>query len=220
MHYQLYVESQRRVEDLVGALDPAALDVLTPACPAWSVRDVLAHLAGGIASFGAESYAGAGTDAWAAEHVESRRDVPVADLLAERRACSARLEGLPADHRAWLPAVHDALSHEADIRGALGAPGLPADALAAAFPLLQPVLRSKLGKLGPTTLELDGQPHAFGAGEPVLLAQAPLFEFWRGAFGRRSDRQLRSWVLSGDAEAFAKVLPLFPSRATDLLEPA
>jgi uncharacterized protein (TIGR03083 family) len=220
MYHQLYLESQRRVVDLVGALDPASLEVLTPACPAWTVRDVLAHLAGGLASFGTESYAGVGTDAWAAEHVERRRDVPVADLLAEWQGCSVKLEGLPADHRAWLPAVHDALSHEADIRGALGAPGLPADALAAAFPLLQPVLRSRFRKLGPVTVELDGQPQAFGDGEPVLMAQAPLFEFWRGAFGRRSDRQLRSWVLFGDAEAFATVLPMFPARDTDLVEPA
>jgi uncharacterized protein (TIGR03083 family) len=220
MYYQLYLESERRVEDLVGALDPARLDVLTPACPEWSVRDVLAHLAGAAASFGTPSYAGAGTDAWAAEHVQSRRGVPVADLLAERRACSPALEQLPPDHRGWLPAVHDALSHEADIRGAVGAPGLPADALAAAFGLLEPVLRSRFRTLGTTVLELDGQPRSFGDGEPVLVVQAPLFEFWRGVFGRRSDRQLRSWVSAGDAAAFAQVLPLFPARPTDLLEPS
>jgi uncharacterized protein (TIGR03083 family) len=219
MYHQLYTESERRVADLVGALDPAALDVPTPACPAWTVRDVLAHLAGGAASFGTESYAGIGTDAWAAEHVESRRGVPVADLLAERRACSAKLEQLAPDHRAWLPVVHDALNHEADIRSALGVPGLPSDAPAAAFGLLEPALRSKFRTIGTTALELDGQPRTFGDGEPVLVVRAGLFEFWRGVFGRRSDRQLRSWVLSGNAEAFAKVLPVFPARDTDLVEP-
>ena len=220
MYYQVYLESQRRVEDLVSALDAAALDVLTPACPAWTVRDVLAHLAGGAAAVGAGSAAGVGSDAGAAEHVESRRAVPVADLLAERRACSPRLQELPPDHRGWLPAVHDALSHEADIRGALGAPGLPGDALAAAFPLLEPVLRSKFRKLGATVVELDGQPRTYGEGEPVLAARASLFEFWRGVFGRRSDRQLHGWVLAGDAAAFAQTVPVFPPRDTDLVEPA
>ena len=220
MYYQLYLESERRVEDLVGALDPAALDVLTPACPDWSVRDVLAHLAGAAASFGTPTFAGVGTDPWTAEHVESRRNASAADLVAERSSHAAKLEQVAPDDRVWLPVVHDALSHEADIRGAVGAPGLPADALAAAFALLEPVLRSRFRTLGTTVLELDGQPRTFGDGEPVLVVRTSLFEFWRGVFGRRSDRQLRSWVSAGDAAAFAQVLPLFPARPTDLLEPS
>ncbi|MEO7262705.1 MAG: maleylpyruvate isomerase family mycothiol-dependent enzyme [Jatrophihabitantaceae bacterium] len=220
MYYQLYVESARRVQDLVTPLDPPALDVLTPACPAWSVRDVLAHLAGAATSFGTDSFTGVGTDPWTAEHVHSRRDASVADLLAERAACFPKLEQVPADHPVWLPVVHDALSHEVDIRSAIGAPGLPADALAAAFPLMEAVLPRKFATLGTTTLELDGQPRTFGEGPPALVVQAPLFEFWRGAFGRRSDRQMRSWVVSGDAAAFAQHLPVFRARATDLLEPA
>jgi uncharacterized protein (TIGR03083 family) len=218
MYYQLYVESERRVQDLVTPLDAAALDKLTPACPDWSVRDVLAHLSGAADSFGTDSFAGVGTDPWTADHVERRRDVELADLLAERWACTPKLEQVPADHAVWLPVVHDALTHEADIRGAIGAPGLPADALAAAFPLIEAVLPMKLAMLGTTTLELDGQPRTFGSGDPALVVRASLFDFWRGAFGRRSEQQMRSWVVTGDAAAFARALPLFPARDTDLLE--
>ncbi len=220
MYLQLYVESARRVQDLVTPLDSAALDMLTPACPDWSIHDVLAHLAGAATSFGTDSFAGVGTDPWTAEHVESRRDATVAELLAERWACIPKLEHVPADSGVWMPVVHDALTHEADIRSAIGAPALPSDALAAAFPLMEAVLPMKLGQLGTITLELDGQPRTFGDGEPALVVQAPLFEFWRGAFGRRSDRQMRSWVIAGDAAAFAKALPVFGPRSTDLLEPA
>jgi uncharacterized protein (TIGR03083 family) len=220
MYYQLYVDSERRIEDLVTPLDPGSLDKHTPACPDWSVRDVLAHLAGAAASFGTPSFAGVGTDAWAGEHVESRRDASAADLVAERWSYTPKLEQVAPDDRVWLPVVHDALTHEADIRSAIGAPGLPADALAAAFPLIEAVLPMKFSRLGTTTLELDGQPRTFGDGEPALVVQAPLFEFWRGAFGRRSDRQMRSWVLAGDAAAFARTLPTFGPRTTDLLEPA
>lgn len=220
MYYQLYVDSQRRVQELVTPLDAAALDTLTPACPAWSVRDVLAHLAGAAASFGTDSFAGMGTDPWTAEHVESRRGVAVADLLAERWACTPKLETVPNDHEVWRPVVHDALSHEADIRGAIGAPGLPSDALAAAFPLIEGVLPMKLAGFGAVTVELDGQPRGFGEGEPALMVRTSMFELWRGAFGRRSDQQMRSWVVAGDAAAFAKALPVFRPRKTDLLEPA
>ena len=220
MYYQLYVDSARRVAELVLPLDDATLNTVTPACPAWTVRDVLAHLAGGAASFGTPSFAGMGTEAWTAEHVESRRNASVADLVAERSSHAAKLEQVAPDDRVWLPVVHDALTHEADIRAAIGAPGLPADALAAAFPLMEAVLPMRLDKLGPTTLELDGQPRTFGDGQPVLVVRTSLFEFWRGAFGRRSDAQMRSWVVAGDAATFAHTLPVFGPRATDLLEPA
>ena len=220
MYYQLYVDSARRVAELVMPLDDATVNTVTPACPAWSVRDVLAHLAGAAASFGTPTFAGMGTDPWTAEHVESRRNASVADLVAERSSHAAKLEQVAPDDRVWLPVVHDALTHEADIRAAIGAPGLPADALAAAFPLMEAVLPMRLDKLGPTTLELDGQPRTFGDGQPVLVVRTSLFEFWRGAFGRRSDAQMRSWVVAGDAATFAHTLPVFGPRATDLLEPA
>jgi uncharacterized protein (TIGR03083 family) len=221
MYYQLYVDSARRVADLVTPLDDAALQTPVPACPDWTVRDVLAHLAGSAASFGTPSFAGVGTDPWTAEHVASRRDATVAQLVAERAACAPRLEQIaPDNYRAWLPVVHDALTHEADIRGAIGAPGLPADALAAAFPLLEKVLPTRLRQLGTMTLELDGQPRTLGEGTPVLVVRTSLFDFWRGAYGRRSDRQMRSWVVAGDDAGFAQTLPLFGPRTTDLVEPA
>ncbi len=221
MYYQLYVDSAHRVADLVAPLDAAALQTRTPACPDWTVHDVLAHLAGGAASFGTPSYAGIGSDGWANEHVESRQGVPVADLIAEREACAVKLSELaPDDFRGWLPVVHDALIHEADIRGTIGAPQLPADALAGAFPLLAAVLPMRLRALGPMTLELDGQPRSWGDGPPGLVVSATMFEFWRGMFGRRSKQQLRSWVVTGDAEAFAATLPTFGPRTTDLFEPA
>ena len=66
-------------------------------------------------------------------------------------------------------------------------------------------------------MELDGRASTYGEGEPVTVVQASLFEFWRAVFGRRSDRQMRQWVVSGDAAAFAKALPVFGPRTTDLV---
>ena len=218
MYYQLYVESARRVEELVRPLDDAMLDSRTPACPEWTVRDMLAHLAGGAASFGTPSYAGLGTDPWANEHVESRQGAALEDLLAERRECTPKLEQMTNDDYRWLQVVHDALQHESDIRGTIGAPGLPLDAVAAAFPLIERVAPYKLAGLGTVTVELDGRSSSYGEGEPQTLVRTSLFEFWRGVFGRRSDAQMRNWVVSGDAAAFAKALPAFGPRTTDLVE--
>lgn len=218
MYYQQYVDSARRVQALVTQLDAAELDLRTPACPDWSVRDVLAHLAGAAASFGTPSFAGVGTDPWTREHVETRRDAPLAELIAERWEHAPRLEQVPPDSHAWLPVVHDALTHEADIRGAIGSPQLPPDALAAAFPLIERALPRQLGRLGTVEVVVDGQCRKVGEGEPELVVQAPMFEFWRGWFGRRSAGQMARWVRRGDAAAFADALPVFRARATDLIE--
>jgi uncharacterized protein (TIGR03083 family) len=221
MYYRQYLDSQSRVEELVTPLGEDVLNVITRACPQWRVRDVLAHLAGAAASFGTESFAGVGTDPWTREHVESRRDVALAELLAERRQHSPKLAVVPQDNRAWLPIVHDALTHEADIRDAIGAPQLPAEVLAAAYPLVEAALPRQLGRLGRVELELDGWRSAIGEGSRAdLVVQAPMFEFWRGWFGRRSSNQMRSWVRSGDADAFAMALPVFPARRSDLVESA
>src|SRR6185503_16299440 len=137
MYNQLYLDSQRRVIDLVGALSAAELDRRTPACPLWSVRDLLAHLAGTSAAVAGEPGQGAvASPEWTQAQVHARRDRTVAELTGEWQRHAPAVSQIPVSSRSWLPMLHDALSHEADIRGAIGAPRLPADALAAAWPLL------------------------------------------------------------------------------------
>ncbi|MEO6701572.1 MAG: maleylpyruvate isomerase family mycothiol-dependent enzyme, partial [Jatrophihabitantaceae bacterium] len=180
MYYQQYLDSARRVRELVVPLDDEVLDRLTPACPDWSVRDIVAHLSGAAASFGTESFAGVGTDPWTRDHVESRRGLALLEVLAEREECAPRLLSLPADSPGWLPVVHDALTHEADIRGAIGAPQLPADVLAAAFGLIERTLPRQLSRLGNVEIVVDGQPMQLGDGAPELVVDTRMFEFWRG----------------------------------------
>lgn len=221
MYGQLYVESMRRAVDLVLPLSADELAVTTPACPQWSVHDVLAHLAGAAAAFTAATADGdarPGSEEWTRAQVEARRDRRAAELIAEWQQHAPRVAELPVESRRWLPVLHDTLSHEADIRGAIGAPSLPADALAAAWPLLAEPIARRLAPLGPVALELDEQPALLGSGRPELVVETSQFDFWRGWFGRRSPAQLRGWVRLGDAEAFAATLPVFPARDTDLVE--
>ena len=42
---RLYRDTRERVAGLLAGLDETALAANVPACPRWSVRDVLAHLA-------------------------------------------------------------------------------------------------------------------------------------------------------------------------------
>jgi uncharacterized protein (TIGR03083 family) len=218
MYDQLYRESQRRVRDLVAPLQPAELALTVPACPLWSVHDVLAHLAGVSVSIADGSGAHPTSTEWTRGHVEARRDDTVEQMFAEWQRNTPAVTQLPISNPSWLPILHDALSHEADIRGAIGAPQLPGDVLAAAYPLLLNGLQRRLARFGTVRLDLDEQPVDVGPGAPDLVVQTSRFEFWRGAFGRRSPSQLRSWVRHGDAEAFAVTLPIFSARDTDLIE--
>lgn len=219
MYNQLYLDSHRRVLDLVSPLSAEELSRATPACPLWSVRDVLAHLAGSSVAFaGGPNEGEPASPAWTREQVESRRARSVAELAAEWRQHAPEIAEIPVSSRSWLPILHDALSHEADIRGAIGAPRLPADALAAAWPLLTVPIQRRLAPLGSVLLRLDEQLIPIGETEPDMEVEATQFDFWRAWFGRRSRAQIRGWVRRGDPDRFAEQLPVFPPRATDLIE--
>ena len=219
MYNQLYLDSQRRVLDLVTPLSADELTRATPACPLWSVRDILAHLAGSSAAFaGGPNEGEPASPEWTQAQVEPRRGRSVAELAEEWLRHVPEIAEIPVSSRSWLPILHDLLSHEADIRGAIGAPRLPADALAAAWPLLNVPLQRRLAPLGGVLLKLDEQLIPIGASEPAIEVEATQFDFWRAWFGRRSPAQIRGWVRRGDSDRFAAQLPVFPARDTDLIE--
>lgn len=235
MYNQLYLDSQRRVIDLVSPLSAAELDRPTAACPLWSIRDVLAHLADGIAHFadsaaivadssvfalGAAVFAACDPAAALAGDTPDghRRSRPVAELVASWQRCLPEVTQIPLSSQSWLPILHEALSHEADIRGAIGAPLLPSDALAAAWSLLAEPIRRRLAPLGTVLLRLDEQLILVGDGTPDVEVEATLFDFWRAWFGRRSLDQIGGWVRVGDPVRFAEQLPALPPRDTDLIE--
>jgi uncharacterized protein (TIGR03083 family) len=219
MYNQLYLDSHRRVLDLVTPLSADELTRVTPACPLWSVHDILAHLAGSSAAFvGGQDEGEPASPEWTAAQVEPRRGRTVAELAEEWQRHAPEIAGIPVSSRSWLPILHDALSHEADIRGAIGAPRLPADALAAAWPLLSVPIQRRLAPLGSVLLKLDEQLIPIGEAAPDVEVTATQFDFWRAWFGRRSPAQIRGWVRRGDANRFAARLPVFPARETDLIE--
>ncbi len=219
MYNQLYLDSHRRVVDLISPLSADELDRRTPACPLWSVHDVLAHLAGVSAAVAGEPGVGAvASPEWTQAQVEARRDRTAAELIAEWQRNAPAVNQIPVSSGSWQPLLHDALSHEADIRGAIGAPLLPADALAAAWPLIIESITQRLTPLGTVLLKLDEQQVVIGDGRPDVEVEATRFDFWRARYGRRSPSQIRGWVRSGDAARFAEQLPIFPARDTDLIE--
>jgi uncharacterized protein (TIGR03083 family) len=129
---------------LLAGLDETALAAQVPACPAWTVRDVLAHVTGVAADAAGGTYFSGAADAWSdirlaaardewtAGQVQSRRDRPVEALLAEWAGWAATLEPVLAGTAPALPGspgwlvsapVADLAVHLHDVRGALRQPG-------------------------------------------------------------------------------------------------
>jgi uncharacterized protein (TIGR03083 family) len=119
---EFYRGARGRVTELVGGLDEGALASPAPACPGWSVADVVSH----VVAVAEDVVAGRLTGPPSAEQTAAQvarfqgRSLPsVLDAWAE---AAPGLEEAIAAFEVW-PAVLDVLAHEQDIRGALGRPG-------------------------------------------------------------------------------------------------
>lgn len=76
----IYDAAKERIASLVEGRDP-----LTPvaATPGWSVKDVVAHLAGGLRDFADRRFDGVESGEWGERQVRDRRDNTLADSFAE-----------------------------------------------------------------------------------------------------------------------------------------
>jgi uncharacterized protein (TIGR03083 family) len=213
--------AQERVIGLVTGLSPDRAEVRVPACPDWTVRDLLAHMVG----LGADVVAGDEPDdhnaAWTARQVARRRDRDVGDLVAEWRAVADPLRDRMRAH--GIRPLFDVTIHEQDLRGALGEPGAQdTPAMAAVRDRFVARLADRLRGRPPLALvgerwRWDSEPGA----EPAVVLRAPEFELTRALLARRSARQLRGWTVRGDVEPYLDAFSsLGPLPTTDLSESA
>jgi uncharacterized protein (TIGR03083 family) len=171
---ELYRDHVTAISQVAGDLSDEQLATTVPATPAWTVRDVLAHLAGGASDNVTGRLDDAPGPAWTARHVAERADLPVPVLVAELRTNADAVAATTVDNpRPGV--VWDVAVHHADLHEALGLHRLP-------DPLWIPVL----DMVGPWWA-----PDLIGTVEP--------YELFRGVFSRRSRTQVRAWGLDDDA---------------------
>ena len=187
----LYRANVHAVTALAGDLSDAQLDSTVPATPAWTVHDLLAHLAGGPADAVTGRMEGAPGPEWSARHVGERRGLPVPDLTAEMVAhqdlVATQAEDSPRPAIVWDIAVHHADLHEAlDL-------GVPPERLWA--PVLAAVAPMKFGTAG-------------------VPAEIDPYELFRAIFSRRSRTQMQAWGLPLSAEQLDDVC-IFGPREDD-----
>ena len=109
--------------ELTESLDETASGKPVPPCPRWSVHDVVAHLVGVVEDAMAGRLDGVATDPWTQAQVEARKQQSIPQMLASWSTAAPPFEGMldeigPVGRQAVL----DAVTHEHDIRTALGEP--------------------------------------------------------------------------------------------------
>lgn len=215
---RLYAGTRARVLDLVTGLSAEDQAAPVPACPGWSVRDVLAHLAAIAGDASAGLLAGPPDDAETAAQVARFAGQDLAAILAAWDSAAPAFGELIASARLW-PAVIDVASHEHDIRGALGVPGArDAEVVTECAGRLLRWLRPSVPL---RVIVEDGEfqvgPDDGGPG-PCLTLTTTRFEAFRWRMGRRSRAQLAALDWSGDPSPVLGQLTVFGPAAADVIE--
>lgn len=229
-----YAEGRERIAELLGDVSEEEAGTRVPTCPEWTVHDVVAHLAGACTDILNGNIEGVATDPWTAAQVEARRDRPLREVLDEWNEAGPQVEAF-ADNfpgRAGEQWLTDQVTHEHDIRGALGRPGgRDSGGLGIGLNFLVTAgLASSLTArgLGPLEVRTEAEQWVIATGEetldfsqtvvahsmspdaeggdpdlePAASLSAPRFELFRALTGRRSAEQIRAFDWSGEADAY------------------
>ncbi|MFN8050139.1 MAG: maleylpyruvate isomerase family mycothiol-dependent enzyme [Acidimicrobiales bacterium] len=202
-----YRNARERLTAYLREQDESAWERPVPACPGWNVRDVLAHLVGVVEDSAAGLLSGPpGPDQTAVE-VERHRENDPEQLLQAWTELAPRFEAAITANTVW-PALIDVLSHEHDIRGALGSVDHRD------HPDLRRVAELLRGGLPDVRISFGED----GDDPSRLRLRTDRFEFFRLRLGRRSRRQVERLDWSTEPGPLLDALFVFGPAEIDIVE--
>ena len=208
VHYQA---TRARIADRVASLGEGDAVRMVPACPEWTVGDVLAHVTGIAVDITAGRMPGLDTQRWIDGHVADRRSRGPGELIDEWVA-----SGVEAfiERSGSGQLVLDVCLHEHDIFHALGTKGDRDSAtVRACVPVMFELLHKDLvTRRAPGAVQLSsgGETWTVGEGPVALSLDAEPFELLRVFAGRRSERQMRALPWRSPDGSVADVGPWLP----------
>jgi len=221
-----YENARDRIVGLVGGIDDQQALTVVPGTPEWTVHDLLAHLVAVPSDLAAGKLKGIPSpeQTQTQAQVAQRRGRGIAALLAEWDQGVGPI--LEATRAGMIPAplAVDAITHEQDMRGALGAPNVPdPDAVTWAASGFALGLGFRLGGAGLPPLRLTDPTSGFditaGDGIAAATVTAPVFELFRAIAGRRSQAQVAAYHWDGDSSPYLEAFCVFgPLREQDLYD--
>jgi hypothetical protein len=206
--------------ELAASLGPGDLHRAVPACPAWTVFDLIAHVVSMPAAIGnGESPPGPVTD-WLQSLVESRRDQTVGALTEEWLALDGSISAILRGPGGVL--FGDLAVHEHDLRGAVGAADHDALEVEVMLPrtlagFAKPLRQAGLGAIA---VRHDGRVWRSHDAEPGWTLEVTPWEATRAVNSRRTADELRALSHDGDVEPYLAILDAhLPLPAASLREP-
>lgn len=120
-----YVALRARVIDLLRSTPESSGNILVPCTPEWTIRQLAAHLVGVPEDVLAGRMEGVTTDAWTHAQVERYGDLTLTELADLFESSAPKIDAII--HNFPQPIISqfvmDAVTHEQDMRSALGVPG-------------------------------------------------------------------------------------------------
>lgn len=209
---QAYLDGAARLISIARKAGEPGADVVVPASPAWTVRNVVAHLTS-VAHLSVNQL-GFGDDVQATidREVAARADHTVDQITREWEALLGPLEAMFAG-RPSGPLVVDVVTHEHDVRAALGPDYLDHTAgLKEALPAMVGWVRY-LGLVGEAGLLLKTPTSQALFGGPSVACEVELpsdWELFRLLGVRRSEEQLMAYPAEGDQSLLLAVTSRYP----------
>lgn len=212
---EIYTDAKERIAGLVTDLSDARLNTTVAACPEWSVRDVVAHLAAVADDWGQGRLTGAPTDELTAAQVARFDGQSISEIIGAWNTATAHL-GRRAAADGLEPPVGDVAVHEHDVRTALGSPGAR-DSAAVIY--TSDRLLAALSTPVPLRVKVEDAEYRCGADSgPELLLRTTRFEAVRSRTGRRSRAQLAAMDWSDDPAGVLDHLCMFGPTESDIVE--
>lgn len=208
----LYRAQRDVITDLVIAAGDGVDTVPVPACPAWTVADLTAHLAGSPAALLSRSYPGDDAEGWVAGHVAARAGRTARENLAEWADVGPAYDALLTKNEvAWGALLYDAIAHEHDLRDALGRPG-GRDSAGIEYALDRALgqLQAKAADSGAGTLQISDGSRQWAVGDGDVVATMTVDGAWEAVRllgSRRSEAQVRAAFTAGDPTPWLALLP-------------
>ena len=120
-----YKGVRSRIIELLRDLPESEATTVVPACPEWNVAELASHVMGVVDDILEGRMEGVTTDPWTQAQVERLRGLTLLELAAHYEAAAERFDPtlpfVPSPVNSQL--VMDAVTHEHDLREAVGQPG-------------------------------------------------------------------------------------------------
>lgn len=225
-----YRLARLRIVDLVSSLSDEDSNRPVPACPAWTVRDLLAHVAGIATEISEGNPPSGDSQAWVDAIVDDRRSQSIDELIDEWQLSGPVFEKMAATtKRLSVPLSYDTVVHEHDLRHALGVPGArDSSGVLAAMHVGVWLMTNDLKRhgFGSVTFHAGGRDWHCGEGDLRLSLDldvsqkyvTPVWELLRLTGSRRSLAQMMRYDWQGDSEDGIAALLHMDMPASDLDE--